>query len=51
VPDLCRVRVTLEAMRELGLTETTANGTLKLKAVDGKVDLTEAPILKQMTRR
>ena len=50
VPDLCRTRITLEAMRQLGLTETAADGSLKLKSVDGKVDLNDAPILKQLTR-
>ena len=48
--DLCRIRVALEAMRELGLTAISPEGRISISHVDGKVTLTEAPIIKKLQK-
>ncbi len=43
---LCKTRVTLQAMRELGLLTVDTDGRIQIPAQPSKVELTDAPILK-----
>ncbi len=45
---LCRTRVTLMAMRELGLLTTDDEGRVHIPDQDSKVDLSEAPVLQKL---
>lgn len=47
---LCKTQVTLVAMRELGLLSTDEEGRIHLPPQQGKVELSDAPILKKLQK-